>query len=162
MLNISISGVVFTVINLLVLYVLLKKFLFKPVTAMIEGRQKAIGDSLADAAGQKEQAGALKSEYENRLDEARREAAGIVDEARARGQREYETLLGQAQADAERVRADARRQMEAEREELLRGARREVAALALLCAAKVTGQEMDEAADRALADSFLAQAEAWK
>lgn len=162
MLSISISGVVFTVINLLVLCVLLKRFLFKPVTAVIEARQKAIADSLADAAGQKEQAGVLKSEYENRLADARREAAGIVDEARARGQREYDALLGQARADAEQVRADARRQMEAEREELLRGVRREVASLALLCAAKVAGQEMDEAADKALADSFLAQAEAWK
>ena len=161
MLNISISGVVFTVINLLVLYVLLKKFLFKPVTGIIEGRQQAIADSLADAAGQREQAGALKSEYEGRLADARKEAAGIVDEARARGQEAYDALLRQAQADAEKLRADARAQMEAERQALLRGARREVAELALLCASKVAGQDMDGAGDRALADAFLAQAGAW-
>ena len=77
-------------------------------------------------------------------------------QARDRGQREYEAILAKARDDAGRVTDEARQRVRQEREEMLQGARGEVASLALLCAAKVAGKELDGDADRALVEDFLA------
>ncbi|MGN1011693.1 MAG: hypothetical protein ACI4QO_06370, partial [Clostridia bacterium] len=58
----------FTLVNLLILFFIMKKLLFKPVKAMIDSRQKEIDDLYADANASKEDAAALKAKYEQRLD----------------------------------------------------------------------------------------------
>lgn len=158
MLNISLSGMLWTVVNLLVLYVLMKKFLWKPVTDMIESRQKEIEGNLAAAETQRAEAEREKERYRDQLTRAGQEAAGLVAQAKARGEREYQSILAKAQEDANQVAQKTRAQLEAERTQLLRGARQEVASLALLAAAKVAGKELDADADRAILDDFLTEA----
>ena len=46
---------VWTIINLIILYVLLKKFLIKPVTSIMEQRKALIEGSLANARKQEEE-----------------------------------------------------------------------------------------------------------
>ena len=104
---------------------------------------------LGEIAQGREQEGAF-------VDEMRQFAARLVAQARDRGQREYEAILAKARDDAGRVTDEARQRVRQEREEMLQGARGEVASLALLCAAKVAGKELDGDADRALVEDFLA------
>lgn len=158
MLNISLTGMLWTVVNLLVLYVLLRKFLFQPVTALIEARQKEIADNMAAAEEERAQAERARAEYDEKLREAGREAETLVTQAKARGEREYQAILAAAQADAGKTAAQARAQMEADRAAMLSGARKELASLALLCAAKVVGREMDGEDEKALVDNFLTEA----
>lgn len=157
MLSISFSGMLWTVVNLLVLYVLMKKFLWGPVTAVIESRQKEIDDNLAGAEARSREAESKLEEYDQKLAHAGQEAAETVARAKERGAREYQAILAQAHADAAKVQQQAQRQAGQERREMLQGARREVASLALLCAAKVAGRELDADADRAMVEEFLNQ-----
>ena len=53
----------FTIINLVVLYLLLKKFLIKPVTNVMEERERLIADGLNQASSAREEAAKLKNEY---------------------------------------------------------------------------------------------------
>ena len=55
---------IFAWCNLLVLYIFLRKLLFKPVKNMIDSRQKEIDDMYSDAAKSKEDAAVIKAEYE--------------------------------------------------------------------------------------------------
>lgn len=158
MLSISLSGMVWTVVNLLVLYVLIKKFLWAPVTAVIESRQREIENDLDGAEARNREAEAKRQQYDQQLAHAGQEAAHLVAQAKDRGEREYQAILSRAHADAAKVAAQAQQRAAQEREEMLRGARREVASLALLCAAKVAGKELDAAADRAMVEDFLDQA----
>lgn len=158
MLEIDLSAVLWTVVNLLVLYLLLKRFLFGPVTAIMETRTKLIQDGLDQAQTAQEEAQAMRAQYEEQLARAQQEGSQIVDRARSRGQQEYETLVARAREDAHRTARDAQQQLDAQREEMLRGVRREVASLALLAAAKVSQQAVDEQANRDLVDAFLAEA----
>ena len=66
--------------------------------------------------------------------------------------------MTEAEADAKRLRSEAEAQIASERETMLQGARNEVASLALLAAAKVAQRSMDDAADKALVDTFLSEA----
>lgn len=158
MLNLDPWTVLWTGINLVVLYLLMRHFLFKPVTAMMEQRTKTIEDGLSQAEAAKQAAQALDQENEARLAQVRGQADQIVAQAKLQGQREYDQIISSAQADAQAIRADAQAQMEAERRQMLQDAQQQVAALALLAAAKVSGRAMDQAGDRDLVEDFLREA----
>ena len=143
MLDFQVSTIVFTVINLLVLYFILRKLLFGRVNAVLEQRAARVKETIDSAEASKCQAEELRAEYEDKLTDARQEAAKLVADAQNRAQRAYEAKM----ADAE---------IASERDAMLRGARNEVASLALLAAAKVA-QRPTEDGDWALVDSFLAE-----
>ena len=157
MLEFHLSNILFTIINLLVLYAFLRKFLFGRVNAVLEARAALVREQLAAAEENNRQAEARRSEYEGKLTDARQEAAKLVADAQNRAQRAYEGKLAQAEADARQLRGQTEAQLTAEREAMLRGARDEVASLALLAAAKVVGKAMDSADDQAMVDAFLSE-----
>ena len=151
-------NIVWTIVNILVLFLLLKHFLFKPITEMMESRTAEIENNLKDAEDQKQKASELTAQYEEKLQGAHAEAAQIVSEARQRGQREYDAILKTAGQDAQKEQERARTDMEREREEMLRGVQENVTELVLLTASKLSQKELDEESDRKLVDSFLSEA----
>lgn len=158
MLNISLSGVLWTVVNLIVLYLLLRKFLWKPVTAVIESRQEEITHNLTAAEDQRAQAEASRQKYDEQLTQAGKDADALVRKARERGNQEYQAIIESAQEEARSLTANTQAQLEADRTAMLAGARKEVASLALMAAAKVSGRRMGDAEDQALVDAFLSEA----
>lgn len=151
-------NIVWTIVNILVLFLLLKHFLFKPITEMMESRTAEIENNLKDAEDQKQKASELTAQYEEKLQGAHAEAAQIVSEARQRGQQEYDAILKTAGQDAQKEQERARADMEREREEMLRGVQENVTELVLLTASKLSQKELDEESDRKLVDSFLSEA----
>ena len=157
MLEFQLSTIVFTIINLLVLFLILRKLLFGRVNAVLEQRAALVKSEIAAAEDNNRQAEERKLQYERQLTDARHEGAKIVADAQSRAQRLYEDKMLQAEADAKRLRSAAEAQIATEREAMLRGARNEVASLALLAAAKVAQRSMDNAGDKALVDTFLSE-----
>ena len=151
-------NIVWTIVNILVLFLLLKHFLFKPITEMMESRTAEIENNLKDAEDQKQKASELTAQYEEKLQGAHAEAAQIVSEARQRGQREYDAILKTAGQDAQKEQERVRADMEREREEMLRGVQENVTELVLLTASKLSQKELDEESDRKMVDSFLSEA----
>lgn len=157
MLEFQPSTIVFTIINLLVLYFFFRKFLFGKVNAVLEQREQLIQTQIAEAEAHNAQAQALQKEYEDKLAGARAEAADLVASAKTRADAAYAARLAEAEADAKQAAAEAEHRIAAEREEMLRAARGEVAKLAVMAASEVAGQRLDTDADRALAEQFLAK-----
>ena len=96
-------NVVWTIINLLVLFVALRHFLYNPVMKVMDERKKMIDGQIADAENQKKQAGELKAQYAKKLEEAHAESADIMDKARKSAQAEYENRINAADAEAQRI-----------------------------------------------------------
>ena len=151
------SDVIYTIINIALLAVLLRIFLWKPVLGIIEKRQKAIQDDLDQAARTNQEAQAVKAEYETALTGARQESAALVEQARAQAAEKYQTIVAQAQADANAIRAQARADAQAQKDQALSEARNELADLAVLAAAKLLGGTVDEITDRRILDEWLAE-----
>lgn len=158
MLNVSLSGVLWTAVNLFVLYLLYKKFLWKPVTAMIERRQVEIDQNMASASEQKAQAEAARAKYDAQLAQADRDADTLIKEARTRASEQAQAIIDAAQAEAHALTEKTQAQLEADRQAMIAGARREVAQLVLLAASKVSAGRMGAAEDAALVDAFLSEA----
>ena len=158
MLDIQVSTIVFTIINLLVLYVILKKLLFGRINRVLQARGEQINQQFDQAERQQAQAEQLKAEYEKKLTQAQEEAEGIVSQAQMRGKREYQAIISQAQEDVRQLQNQVQAQNQADREEMIRATRREVAQLAVMAAAKVAQKSLDVESDRAVAEQFLAEA----
>ena len=109
------SGLLWTFVNLIVFFIILKKLLFQPVMGMIEKREQMISGQIEDAEQKNTQAGLLKERYEAELKNANQEAARIVKTAKERGKEEYEKILRDAGAEASKIIADASKTIETER-----------------------------------------------
>ncbi|MEA4891375.1 MAG: F0F1 ATP synthase subunit B [Peptococcaceae bacterium] len=159
MLDIEPSVILWNIINIFVLFLLLKKFLFKPVTRVLDNRAAAIRRAAEEAAADRQKAGETLAGYEEKLAAAREEADQILGRARQRGQQEYRGMLEKAREDADRLIRAGQTQINAQRQAMLFEVRQEVAELALAAAAKAAGRSMDTADDRALVESFLSASE---
>lgn len=157
MLNFNPYTILFTVLNLLVLWLFLRHFLFSKVTAILDNRAKAVQDDQEHAKQDRSQAEDCRKRYEQQLEQARQESAELAASSNAQAQREYQTILDAAHADAAHLMETTRAQLAVERETMIRGAQKEVAQLALLAAARVTQKKLGSKDDLALVDSFLAE-----
>ena len=98
MLNINFWNIAITIVNLLVLYALMRKFLVKPVRAIMEEREQRIESQLMDASQKQEQAHNLKMEYEDKLEQAGVEASAIIQKAREIASQEQEQMIQETEA----------------------------------------------------------------
>lgn len=145
-------------LSLIILYVVLRKILFKPVTQFMENRIKSIKDSIENAEKQKTEAGELKQKFENQLKTARAEGDKIIAEARIKAEREYERITGAAKEESENILRKAREEIEREREQTLRDIRSQVVGLALTAASKVIEANMDTDSNRVFVSKFIDEA----
>lgn len=153
-------NIIWTVVNLLVLYALLKKFLFGPVTAIMDRRKKLIEDQFGDAERKTAEADAKKQEYEALLADAYAQAAQIVRAAQHKAAQEYDQILLDAHSDAKRIIAEAQKTAALEREQALCDAQDSIAGIVLLATAKVTHQNMNSVENEAYVQSLLSGLEA--
>ena len=92
-------GIIWPIVNIVVFYLLLRKFLFGPVSEVMEQRKKMISSDLDDAAQTKAEAEEIKQEYEKNLAQAKDEAGQIVSDARARAKNEYQNKMDQTKEE---------------------------------------------------------------
>jgi len=152
------SGLLWTFVNLIVFFIILKKLLFQPVMGMIEKREQMISGQIEDAEQKNTQAGLLKERYEAELKNANQEAARIVKTAKERGKEEYEKILRDAGAEASKIIADASKTIETEREKAVQGIQNEIAQVAIAAASKVIQENVDQASNEKILDDFLREA----
>ena len=89
MLDFQPSTIIFTIINLLVLYFFFRKFLFGRVNAVLEQREQLIEKEIGEAEEKNQKAEAMQKEYEDKLAGAREEAAQLVASAKTRADQAY-------------------------------------------------------------------------
>ena len=142
-------------LNLLILTLLVKKFLFKPVQNIIAQRQQAADAMLVEAKTAKEEAQTAKAEYEKSIAGAKDEAAQIVEEATRAASRRSEQLMSEAADSARRMKERAETEIEQERKKALNDVKDEIGGMALDIASKVVEREISEKDHRQLIDEFI-------
>ena len=141
--------------NLLVLYLFLRKLLFKPVKSMIDSRQKEIDDMYADAEKSREDAAHMKADYEEKLGRANEESEEIVKKAVRRAQLREEEILREAGDKAARVMERAEEQIALEKKRMVNEIKNEVSEMAIGIAGAVIERDVSRAEHEALIDEFI-------
>lgn len=145
----------FTLLNFLALFFVLKKFLYGPVMNMIQTRQKEIDDMYQDAEGAQRQAKAMETEYKDKLSIASETSERIVKEAVARGQAREEEILRQANQEAAAILDKAAVDIAMEKKKAINDAKDEISGIALAIAEKVVGRELNSADQADLVENFI-------
>ena len=146
---------ILTIINLLVTYWVLKRFLFKPVLKMLRKRREDIEQELKQAEEKLDLADLKMTDATARLDNSSHEAATILNAARSQAEIQSESILSDAKRDAAGMLTRADAEINRMRITMLNDVRDEVADLSVAVASKVIGQVMDEHHQRELVDHFL-------
>ena len=156
MLKIDPWNIIWTIVNLLFLYFVFKKFLFDRVMDVINKRDEMIKQQFASAQKEKDDAAALKEQYHEKLDSAKKEADQIIIDARARAEEEQERTLERTRDEAEHMLEKARTDIENEKEQATKAAQADIAKLAILAARKIvkTGDAHDAGSSK-LCNSFV-------
>ena len=136
MLKIDPWNIIWTVVNLLFLYWIFKKFLFDRVMGVINQRDEMI---------QKQFSEAKKSDYKKKLESAKTQADQIILDARARAEAEQEKALERTKQEADSMLEKAKADIASEQDKATKAAEAEIAKLAILAARKIvkTGEAND-------------------
>ena len=135
-------NMLWTLINLIVFFLLMKFFLFNPIKKVLNKRKELIDKQFKDAEEAQRQAEDIKTQYQNQLDGVEEEKKQILATARTTAKNEYNKIIDKAHDDAEN-------------EKTRRAVKEEIAALAMETAEKVVGKSASAQLDSKLYDEFL-------
>ena len=144
-----------TLLIFLVLFFLLSKFAFKPITAAVEAREQALEDALASAKRDRDAAAALLAEHQAQIAAARGEAQKLIAEARAVGEQLRNDMLEKSRAEQQAAVERAVQEIEREKERAVAELRREAVEMAIAGASRVIEENLDSDKNRKLVERFL-------
>lgn len=155
--NINASTIIFTVLNVLILYWFLRKKLFAPVTKFMNNRTESIEKKIAESEAMLKQAEISKIEYEERMQKAEIEGKKIVEKYKEKAENLYDEILKEAKKEGELIRARARMDADMEMEKAKDEIRKQVIAMALLAASKAVEAQLDSRNQHLLIKQFISK-----
>ncbi len=153
--SVNIWQILISLINLLIIYRILKKFLFKPVQKVMNERQAQVDRIYGDANQSKAQAEQMKQEYEQKLASAREEADGLVRNAVQTAQKRSDQMVSEASAQASRIKQKADEEIAQQKKKMLQDVRDEISDLAVEIASKVVEREISPRDYDGFVDEFI-------
>lgn len=158
MLKIEPVNLICTIINLLVLFVALRVFLFKPVQKIIAARQEEADKQLNEAAARQAEAEAMKEQYESSLEDAEKERRQILQTARQDADEQSAKIVDDAKRKAKQIEEQALAEAESKKSQILINTEKEIADMVVSAAGKIVGSKSGEELDSSLYDEFLVKA----
>ena len=155
--DVNLVGLIFQVINFLILLYLRNRFLFKPLLARMDERGEKIKKGLEDAETAARDRELARAEREAAVAEARKEATEMLASANKIATDTRTQILSEAREEAEKVTARAREEIVAEKDRAMAELRAHVADLALEAASKLIRANMNATTQRRLVEEFLVE-----
>lgn len=157
MLRVDIN-LLFEIINIIILFIAFKIFLFKPVKEIIAKRQEEADAVLQEAQKVKEEADAKKKEYEDTLVSFEDEKHNVMSEARKSANEEYLKIVKDAKDIAKKIQIQADNEAEKQKAKILKKAETEIADMVVEAATKMVAEKSNDDSNRALYDEFINKA----
>ena len=142
----------------LVLFFLMKKFLWKSVKEFLDARSNKMQEDLSASEAAREAALQDRNQAKEELQHASERSEEIVSAAVKEAKNEKESILAQANKEADAARKKASEQIVIEREEMYRSMQKEMVEVALAAAGKLLEEKNGEDLDREAIDAFVKEA----
>lgn len=157
MLNFEFWSIFEAVANVIILFVLLRIFLFKPVKKMMNERTQSIQKDIDDAERNRQEAEELRKQYSDTISEAKEEANRIIMKAHDDAETERSSIIEKSHQEADEIVSAASETIANERRRVLQQAQSQIADLAIEAASKIVGANLDDDKNRKLVDEFLSE-----
>lgn len=153
--SVNLWQILISLANLLVMFLILKKFLFKPVQKVVAQREEQVGRIYEDANQDRNAAASMKQEYEARLATAREEADTLVRNAVTTAQRRGDAIVQEASNQASHLRQKAEEEIARDKRQMLLDVRSEISDMAVSIASKVVEREIDKKDHEHFVEEFI-------
>lgn len=145
----------FTLINTLIIFLIFRIFLYKPVCKILDKRKEMAAAEISEAQKAKEEAQKAEQEYTARLADAKNEAAEIVKQATARAQKREEEIVSEATQKAADIRAKAEENIERDKKRAVNEIKDEISDIVVMAASKVAQKEISAKDNEEIISQFL-------
>lgn len=134
----------FTLINVVVAFLVIKKFIFKPILKMIKGREEALNNELTNAQNLNKEAAENQALSKQTIDDARVRAAAIIDEAKEAAEKQADIIVKKAHEDSAELLAQAESDAKRMKKVALEDMKDDLSDLAVMIAQRVLGDAVPE------------------
>jgi F-type H+-transporting ATPase subunit b len=148
--------VIWTLVVFGLLLFILKKWVWPPMVAAVQAREKALEDQLAEAERNRREAAELLAQHQKLLTEGRAQAHALLAEARTAAEKERALAIEKGRQEQEELLTRAQREIAAERDRAVVELRREAVDLSLAAAGKLIGERLNSENDRRIVQEYLA------
>lgn len=138
-----------------ILFILLSYLLFNPARELLEKRKQKIRDDIDNAEKEKEEALALKAQYDEKLAEVDKEVDVILSEARKKAMAQENKIIDEAKEEAARIIQRANNEIELEKKHAIDDMKSEMIQIAAAMAQKVVTASIDTNIQDSLVDETL-------
>lgn len=156
-LGLNVPAIIAQTVNFLILFFLLRAFLFKPILKMLDDRRERIAEGLNAAETARAEAAQAQVKTEELMVEARRQSQEAVANAQNIATRIQTEAREQAAADREATIERARAEIQQERDRAIAELRGEFASITVQAAERIIGESLDADAHRRIIDETLAE-----
>jgi F-type H+-transporting ATPase subunit b len=154
-LGINLPLLVVFIVNFIILLVLLRLFLYKPVMKVLDERAQRTKDAMELAEAIKKEYEQAKGEVQKQIERGRQEAQAIITQAMQVGERLKEESKQEAAKQAQVMIDRTRSELEAERDKIVGDLRREFVDISIAAAEKVIKETLDKEKHRKLIEETL-------
>lgn len=161
-LGVNLPLLVVFIINFIVLFVLLRLFLYKPVMKMLDERAKRTKDAMELAEATKKEFEQAKTDVQKQIEKGRLEAQAVITQAMQVGERLKEESRQEATKQAQAIVDRTRSELETERDKIVGDLRREFVDIAISAAEKVIKETLDKEKHRKLIEETLRESVTFK
>ena len=153
--SVNIWEILISLANLLIMFLILKRFLFKPVQKMFETRKQQVDQIYSEADKSRTAAESMKQEYETKMATAREEADALVRSAVQTAQRRSDAIVAEASSQASHLKQKAEEEIEKEKRQMLLDVKSEISDIAVSIASKVVEREIKPEDHQTFVDEFI-------
>jgi len=143
------------IVNTIIMYLILKKLLFKPVTEFMANRTAEVEGSYKDAEEAVKKGEELKAEYETKINSAKEEAHEIVKNGSKRAEERADEIIKSAQVETVQLKERATREIQREKQKVMNELKDDISSLAVLAASKIIETDIDENKHEKLIGDFI-------
>ncbi|KRM56532.1 F0F1 ATP synthase subunit B [Lacticaseibacillus sharpeae] len=151
----ELGDMLFGLITFIVLLLVVGKFAWKPVVAMMAARQDKITSDLDYADNSRDEAEKLLAQRKSELQSTQTDAVNIINTAKANGEAQSKKIVADAHAEATDLKSKAEADIAQAKQDALNGARDQVADLSVAIASKIIGKELSTSDQQALIDDYI-------
>ena len=153
--NVNIWLILISLCNLVILFFILKKFLFKPVKRVMAQRQAEYDAKFAEADEKLAEAEEIKAKLDEKFAAADDEADMIIKEAKTNAERRGAAIMSEARDKADIIVKDAEAEAALRKKKADEKIRNEIADVSVEIAEKIIGREVNPSDHRRLVDDFI-------
>ena len=153
--SVNIWQIIISLANLLILFLLVKKFLFKPVNNILQKRENEIENQYNEAKKAEQEANANKEKWENAISGAKQEADNIISDATSSAKFQSEKIVEDAKMRADGIIRQAEIEADLEHKKAQERIKQDIVEVSSAIAEKMLEREIDTNDHRNLIDSFI-------